>query len=104
MTTIPGHNQILQQSGVAQELSNQAHSSKPSPDQAVVLQQAQGIVKGSTVQSTEKSERLKEEKAKHKEKKAAEQDIGRKKKKKLNQDEEVALDPDTTGRLLDTTV
>jgi len=103
MTTIPGHNQILQQSSIAQELSNQAHSLKPSPDQAVVQQQAQELVKGSTVQSTEESERLKEEKEKQKEKKAAGKDSGRKKENKMNQEEEIALDPDATGRLLDTT-
>ena len=105
MTTIPGHNQILQQSSIAQELSNQGNALKPSPDQAAVLQQAQEVVKGSTVQESEESERLKEEKAKQKKRALARrQETGRKKKKNINQDEELALDPDVTGRLLDTTV
>jgi hypothetical protein len=106
MTTIPGHNQILQQSTIAQELSNQGNALKPSPDQAVVQQQAQEIAKGSTVQNAEESERLKEEKIKQKEKRARKrrQNAGRKKEKKINHNEEMALDPDTTGRLLDTTV
>ncbi len=99
MTTIPGHNQILQQSSIAQELSNQGAAHKPSPDQAVVQQQAQEIVKGSTVQGSEESERIKKEKEKRARKKTADR-----KKKKINQDKEMALDPDATGRLLDTTV
>lgn len=102
MTTVPGHNQILQQSTIVQELSNQAHSPKPSPDQAAAQQQVQETVKGSTVQTSEESERLKEEKAKQKEKR--EQQKEDRKKKKINQDEEMALDPEATGRLLDTIV
>ncbi|MCP4718324.1 MAG: hypothetical protein GY860_02610 [Desulfobacteraceae bacterium] len=101
MTTVPGHNQILQQSTIVQELSNQAHSPKPSPDQAAAQQQVQETVKGSTVQTSEESERLKEEKAKQKEKR--EQQKEDKKKKKINH-EEMALDPEATGRLLDTIV
>ena len=99
MTTIPGLNQILPQSSIAQELSNQGAAHKPSPDQAVVHQQAQEIVKGSTVQDSEESERLKKKKEL-----ARRRDKGRKKKKKINQDEEMSLDPDARGRLLDTTV
>ena len=49
MTTIPGHNQMLQQSGIAQELSQQAHSPKPSPDQAAVIQQAQEVMENFTM-------------------------------------------------------
>lgn len=100
MTTIPGLNQILPQSSIAQELSNQGAAHKPSPDQAVVHQQAREIIKGSTVQDAEESDRLKEKK------RALERrrDKDRKKKKKINQDEEMALDPDARGRLLDTTV
>lgn len=99
MTTIPGHNQILQQSSIAQELSNQGAAHKPSPDQAVVQQQAQEIIKGSTVQGSEESERLKKEKEKRARKQMADR-----KKKKINQDKEMAMDPDATGRLLDTSV
>jgi len=105
MTTIPGHNQILPQSSIAQELSNQGNSLKPSPDQAALLQQAQEVAQGSTVQGAEESERLKEEAAKQKKRALARrQDEDRKKKKKINQDEEMALNSDATGRLLDTTV
>lgn len=99
MTTIPGHNQMLQQSSIAQELSNQGNTPKPSLDQAVVQQQAQEIVKGSTVQGSEESERLKKEKREQERKQMADR-----KKNKINQDKEMGLDPDATGRLLDTTV
>jgi hypothetical protein len=101
MTTIPGHNQILQQSSIAQELSNQGAAHKPSPDQAAVQQLAQEIVKGSTVQVSEESERLKKQKEKREQER---KQMADRKKKKINQDKEMALDPDATGRLLDTTV
>ena len=100
MATIPGLNQMLQQSTIAQELSNQGAAHKPSPDQAVVHQQAQEIKKGSSVQDSEESERLKEKKRAL----GRRRDKGRKKKKKIKSDEEMAVDPDARGRLLDTTV
>lgn len=99
MTTIPGHNQMLQQSGLAQEVSNQAHSSKPSPDQAAVIAQAQEVVQKTTVQGSDQSDRLKQEKEK-KERQAA---LKARQKKKKAREEELAMDPDATGRLLDTT-
>ena len=105
MANIPGLNQMLPQSSIAQELSNQGAAHKPSPDQAVVHQQTQEIVQGSTVQGSEESERLKEEKDKQKKKRALarkQEDSG--KKKKINRDEEMELDLDAPGRLLDTTV
>ena len=62
MTTIPGHNQVMQQSGVAQEVSNQAHSPKPGPDQAAAIQQAQETIQKTTVQGSDESDRSKEKK------------------------------------------
>ncbi len=100
MTTIPGHNQILQQSGVAQEASQQASSPKPGPDQAATLQQAQQVVLNSTIQGSEESERLKQEKEKKERQEARK--VARKKKQE-QEEEELAMNPDATGRLLDTT-
>ncbi len=100
MTNIPGHNQIFQQSGVAQELSQQANAPKPGPEQAATQQQAQQVVQNSTVQNTDESELLKEKK----EKEETRQMRKAQKRKKRNQKEKLALDPDATGRLLDTTV
>lgn len=100
MTTVPGHNQMLQQSGMAKEFSHQAHSPKPSADQAVAHQQAQQVVKNSTVQTSEESERLKQQKKeRERRRKAAKAEA----EKKQDRDEDVALDSGTTGRLLDTT-
>ncbi|MBU0973101.1 MAG: hypothetical protein KKC20_20830 [Proteobacteria bacterium] len=100
MTTIPGHSQMLQQSGIAQEVSNQGHTLKPSPDQAIAAQQAQRIIQESTVQGSEESERLK----KQKDKKALKQTADKRKKKTINREEDLALEPDAPGRLLDTMV
>lgn len=103
MTTVPGHNQMLQQSGIAQELSQQSQSAKPSPDQAAAQRQAQEVVKNSTVQGTEEAERLKkqaEQRAFRQKQKAARE---KKRKQNKNRKEELELDPDATGRLLDTT-
>ncbi|MEE4363409.1 MAG: hypothetical protein V2J08_05720 [Desulfotignum sp.] len=111
MTTIPGHNQIIQQSGIAQEISQQAHSLKPSPDQAAVQQQAQELRKNSSVLASDESERLKKKKEKQDKQKRGQQDdqrrqTGRTKAaqhaSRLEQD--LDLDPDAPGRILDTTV
>ena len=98
MTTIPGHNQIMQQSGVAQEVNNQAHSLKPNPGQAVVVQQAQENIQKTTVQGSDDSDRLKEQKDKDVKKGA----LKARKKPRKDREEELATDPGATGRLLDT--
>ena len=64
MTTIPGHNLVIQQSGTAQELANQAHTSKPSPEQAVAQQQTKEMVTNTTVQRFDEAEKLKAKKEK----------------------------------------
>ncbi len=99
MTTVPGHNIVLQQSGAAQELTQQAHSPKPTPEQAAAQQEANQRVKNSTVQEFDESEKLKTKK---------EKDALRRKQlfakaKKKKEKEEKDLDPEATGRLLDTT-
>jgi hypothetical protein len=99
MTTIPGHNIIIQQSGTAQEVLHQT-TPKPSPEQSVAVQAANALVKNTTVQTSEESERLKTKKEKDALRKKQLLDKKRKKKQKEEMDE----DPETTGRLLDTTV
>ena len=99
MTTIPGHNQVMQQSGMAQEVNNQAHSPKPGPDQAAVIQQAQETIQNTTVQGSNESDRMKEEK----EKAARKAALAARKKRKKAREEDVAMDPEATGRMLDTT-
>lgn len=99
MTSIPGHNLVIQQSGVAQELVQQVATPKPSPEQAAVLQQAGEVLKNSTVQEFEESEKLKLKKEK-------DSLITRQKekKKKKNRQEELEQDPDATGKLVDTII
>ncbi len=100
MSTIPGHNLVIQQSGVAQEMTHQATTPKPSPEQAAALQQAGEVVKNSTVQEFEESEGLKLKKEKEslitKQRKE-----GHKKKKRR---EDLEQDPDATGKLVDTII
>ncbi len=100
MTTVPGHNIVIQQSGAAQELIHQTNTSKPSPEQAVAQQEASELIKNTTVQQFDESEKLKSKKEKEalRKKQLAEQA----KKKKIQ--EELDQDPEATGRLLDTTV
>lgn len=102
MTTVPGHNIVIQQSGAAQEYSNQAHTPKPSPEQAAAQQQAGEVVKNTTVQEFDEAERLKARKEKEKERlKKMQQEQERERKKKRQQESQ--MDPDATGKILDTT-
>jgi len=115
MTTVPGHNQIIQQSGIAREISQQDHLLRPSPDQAAVLQQARDIRKKSTVLSSEESERLKKEKQerenRQKRRRQEEEEHeqprqagGTKKAAHAGRQQARDMDPDAPGQILDTTV
>lgn len=95
MTVVPGHNQILQQSGIVQELNYQANTPKPSAEQATALQQAQQVIQNSSVQLSEQAERLKK-------KKELRPGRDKPKKKRITPEEEPAQDLDAPGRLLDT--
>lgn len=110
MTTIPGHNQIIQQSGFAQEISQQSHALKPSPDQAAVLQQAQELRKKSTVLASDEAERLKKKKERQDESRRRQQDDqhqqggGTKTAQPAGRlEQDMDLDTDAPGRILDTT-
>lgn len=99
MTTVHGHNQILQQSGIAQDLSHQIQSPKPDPEQAAVQHQNQQVVENTTVQESEETLSLKQEKDKEKRQKTRKA----KRIKKQNPQDDLPQDPDGPGRLLDTT-
>lgn len=101
MTTISGHNIVVQQSGVAHELTHQTAVPKPSPEQAAILQEATQTVKNSTVQEFEESEKLKFKKEKDNQILQQKEEEERKKRQKQ---EELELDPEATGKLLDTIV
>lgn len=100
MTTITGHNIVIQQSGVAQEAAHHATAPKPSPEQTAAQQQANELVKNTTVQEFDETEKLKFKKEKDELRKRQQRE--QEKKKKMQ--EEMDLDPDTPGRLLDTTI
>ncbi len=100
MTAIPGHNIVLQQSGAAQEAANQAHSPKPSPEQIASQQAAGELVKNTTVQEFDESEKMRAKREKDALKRRQELKAARKKEEK----EEMDQDPDAPGRLLDTIV
>ncbi|MGD9823533.1 hypothetical protein [Desulfobacter sp.] len=102
MTTVHGHNQIFQQSGIAQELNHQIHSPKPDPDQAAVQHQNQQLVENTTVQESEETLFLEQEK----EKEHRQNTRKAKRAKKQNPKDDLPPDPpdpDGTGWLIDTT-
>ena len=100
MSTIPGHNIVLQQSGVAQEIAHQANSPKTSPEHAAAQQQANEQAQKTTVQGFDESSKLKAKK----DKEALRRKKILAKAKKKRQQKEREQDPDVTGRLLDTTI
>jgi len=99
MTTVHGHNQIFQQSGIAQELNHQAHSPKPDPGQAAVQHRNQKLVENTTVQESEETLSLKQEKEKEKRQKTRKA----KRAKKHTSKDDLPPDPDGPGWLIDTT-
>ncbi len=101
MTTVPGHNIVIQQAGVVAEASQLANSQKPGPAQIAALQQAGAIAKRSTIQETEEAERLKldRKREERRRRRAGMKNAGKRKK---NTDDHG--DPDGTGKLLDTIV
>ena len=98
MTTVHGHNQIFQQSGIAQDLTHQIQSPKPDPDQAAIQHQNQQVVENTTVQESEETLSLKQEKEKR------EKALKAKRAKKQHPKDDLPPDPDGSGRLLDITV
>jgi len=99
MTTVHGHNQIFQQSGIAQDLSHQIQSPKPDPDQAAVQHQNQQVLENTTVQESEETLSLRHEKKKEKRKLKARK---AKRAKKQTPKEDLLPDPDGPGRLINT--
>ncbi len=100
MTTISGHNLVIQQSPVAQELTHQVAAPKPSPEEAAALQEAGEVIKNSTVQEFEESEKLELKKEKETLKIKQKEEEKRKRKRQ----EDLEQDPDATGKILDTMI
>ena len=100
MTTVPGHNIVIQQSGTAQELIHQTNTPKPSPEQAAAEQKVNELVQGSVVQGAEESEKLKSKREKEALRRKKLLEAAKKKRKSR----EMVQDTDSSGSLLDTTV
>ena len=100
MTTVPGHNIVIQQSVTVQEMTQQTHTPKPSPEQAAAQQQAEVVTKNTTVRKFDESERLKAKKEKDalRKKQLEQEEKRRLKQKQMDQNH------DAPGRLLDTMI
>ena len=101
MTTVPGHNIVIQQAGNLAEAAQLANSQKPDPAQIAALQEAGAIARRSTVQETEEAERLKLD-PKREERRRRRMGVKDSREKKKSDDDD--NDPDGTGKLLDTIV
>ncbi len=102
MTTVPGHNIVIQQSVAAQELAQQAKANahRPSLEQAAAQQKINELAQNTTVQGFDESKKL----TSKKEKEALRRKKRTKKEQKKNKKEKQDQDPDATGRLVDTTI
>ena len=102
MTTIPGHNIILQQSGAAREAAYQNRPLQPDPDQFAAQQAAREVLEKATVQESQAAEKIRadREEAEKKKKRQEQQEKLKKEKRETERDQ----DPDATGRLLNTVV
>ncbi|THB80035.1 MAG: hypothetical protein D3926_09135 [Desulfobacteraceae bacterium] len=100
MTTIPGHNVVIQQSGAVSEAIQGTNTPKPNPEHIDALQTANAVQEGTTVQEFEEAERLKERKEKER------QRLARQREKEKREQEQALkeLDPDATGKILDTII
>ena len=103
MTTVPGFNLLIQQSGIVRDINQSSRTPNPEPGQAAAVQVANEEAKKTIVQELEEPEKLKTKKEKEKEKN---QDKANKKVKRKRKKEEFNEEnnTDSTGRLLDTIV
>jgi len=101
MTTVPGFNQVMQQSGIVKEIhQSTTDAPNPEPGHAAAEQVAKEQALKTKVQESEESEKLKAKKKKEKERYKKNKEMKRKKKEDHKDD----YNPDSTGRLLDTIV
>ena len=97
MTTIPGHNIVIQQAGVLHEATQHVKPNRPNPEQFATLQAETVAVEKTKVQEPTDSERLAADK--EKEKRPGKRLTKTKAKKKEMERKQRS---DNTGNLLDT--
>jgi hypothetical protein len=100
MTTVPGFNLLIQQSGIVREMNPSSSTLNPEPGQAAGELVANEEAKKTIIQETEEPEKLKSKRDKDQDKKNKSRDKKKKKQKKIDEEN----NPDSTGRLLDTIV
>ncbi|ACN16765.1 conserved hypothetical protein [Desulforapulum autotrophicum HRM2] len=96
MTTIPGHNVVVQQSGVLHEATHHVRPNNPDPEQLAAQQAAKEIVERSTVPESNSSPEVASDREKKKKDKGSADKARAKRQTKGEQP------PDMTGNLLDT--
>ncbi len=100
MTTIPGHNIIIQQAGIAREASQQARPLQPDLEQLAAQQAVKEAMEKGTVQETLASEKTRTDQEEAKKRQQRQKLKKRLNKKKIERDQT----PDAPGSLLNTVV
>ena len=96
MTTIPGHNVVVQQSGVVHEATQHVRPNRPDPEQLAAQQAARVIQEKTIVPDSTDSQRIGADREKQ------EQPKGRSTKNRLKKKIKGKQETDTSGNLLDT--
>ncbi|SLM29238.1 conserved hypothetical protein [Desulfamplus magnetovallimortis] len=103
MTTIPGHNIVIQQSGRAHDATHHLKPVQPDPEHLQNQQVTREVVEQTTVQSSENESALNNDvNADEKRKENKKRRLLKRKKKKKNPESTKGQYPDLPGNLLNT--
>jgi hypothetical protein len=104
MTTIPGHNIVIQQSGAVHEATQHVRPNRPDPQQIAAQQALKAEIEKTTVPESKDAQGVTPDKQKEKKERKASKDSGaeRQKDKGADKDTEDEKDPTRPGNLLDT--
>ncbi|MDY0219627.1 MAG: hypothetical protein RBR67_00615 [Desulfobacterium sp.] len=104
MTTIPGHNIIIQQSGAVHEATQHVRSGKPDPEQLAAQQAARAEVEKTTVPESNDARGVAPERERGKKERKSSKGAGanRPPGKDVDKETKDEQDPAGTGNLLDT--
>ncbi|MFH1155839.1 MAG: hypothetical protein V1793_18675 [Pseudomonadota bacterium] len=106
MTTIPGHNIVIQQSSAVHEAMHHTRPNQPDPDQLAIQQAAKEAMEKNTVQESTDTDQVKADRERQAldQKQGQRHPRGNKNQETTQSEDEDPLDqdPDSPGRLLDT--
>ena len=104
MTTIPGHNIVIQQSGAVHEATQHVRPNRPDPQQIAAQLAAKAEVEKTTVPESKDARGVTTDRQKDKKERKASKDAGadRRTGKNTDKDTEDDKDPARPGNLLDT--